>query len=109
VEVGVRQLCDIATGLAGAAAGKLARILAKKTLRQPEGESLFADAAMSLKQEARWQSTYPNAFGEPLAQLLMSVKIDDRHVEIWSRVGPGSGALPRAHAGTFSDLRKASP
>jgi hypothetical protein len=35
----------------------------------------------------------------------MSVKVNDRHVEIWSRAGPGSGALPCADAGTFSDLK----
>jgi hypothetical protein len=73
VKVGMSELCHITTGLASAATAKLARILTKKTLRQPESESLFAHAARSLKQETRRQRTSPNGFGEPLTQLLVSV------------------------------------
>src|SRR6266404_9829087 len=104
MQIRMRQLGDIAAALARSARG--VRPGAKQTLGEPKSEALLADPAGSLKQQARRQRSSANALVESLAQLFMSVKVDDRHVEIWSEHRRGSGGLLCSDDGTFSDLNK---
>src|SRR6185503_7984578 len=83
------QLAHVAAGLAGSAG--CCRFGAQQLLRQPEGEPLFAHPARSLQEKTRWQSSGPDALTEPLAQVLVSVEFNDRHLEIWSLEGRRSG------------------
>ena len=69
-------------------------------------EALFADPAGSLKQQARRERSSANALVQSLAQVFMSVKVDDPHVEIWSERRRRSGGLLSSNSGTFSDLNK---
>jgi hypothetical protein len=97
----MRQLGDVAAALARSA--RSVRLGAKQTLGEPKSEALLADPAGSLKQQARRERSGANALVQSLAQLFMSVKVDDRHVEIWSEQRRGSGGLCSDN-GTFSDL-----
>jgi len=56
----------------------------------------------TVKQETGGQCVRVYASGEPVAQSLVSVQIDDWHIEIWWRNVFGSGGLPSNAAGTFS-------
>jgi hypothetical protein len=80
VNIRVRQICDVAA--AGARRARRVCSSAKETLSQPKSETLLADAARALQQQAGRERTGANAFGEALAKVFVSVKVDDRHVEI---------------------------
>jgi len=80
MNIRMRKSSDIATTRARSA--RRVRPRAEETLSQPKGETLLADAARPLQQEAGGKRTSANAFGEALAKLSVSVKVDDRHVEI---------------------------
>ena len=82
MQIRMRQLGDVAAALACAA--RCVRLGAKQVLGEPESEALLADPARSLKQQARRQRSGADALGQPLAQLCMSIKVDDCHDEIWS-------------------------
>jgi hypothetical protein len=96
------ELKNVAAGLAGAAwcVGPGAQEL----LREPESEPLFAYSTRPLEEQARRQSSGPDAFAKPLAQGLMSVEVDDRHLEIWSLRRQRSGVPDSMGSGTISDL-----
>ena len=76
----MRQISDVATTRARSA--RRFRPRAEEALGQPKSETLLADAAGPLQQQAGRQRTSANAFGEALAKLSVSVKVDNRHVEI---------------------------
>jgi len=88
MEVGVSYRANVATRRARPARG--VGLSAKKALRQPESEPLFSDAAGSLEQETRGKGSSPNAARQSRAQRLVSVQVDDWHVEIWSLQPHGS-------------------
>jgi len=76
----MRQTSDVATARARSAWRVGPR--AKETLSQPKSETLLADTPRPLQQQAGRERTSANAFGEALAKLFVSVKVDDRHIEI---------------------------
>jgi len=102
MQIRMGQLCDIAAALA-CSAGSVG-LGAEQTLGEPKSDALLADPAGSLKQQARRERSGANALVQSLAQVFMSVKVDDRHVEIWSEPRRRSGGLLCSDSGTFSDL-----
>jgi len=80
VNIRMRQISDVATTRAQSA--RRVRPRTEETLSQPKSETLLADPARALQQQAGRERTSANAFAEALAKLFVSVKVDDRHVEI---------------------------
>lgn len=77
----MREISAVLAALAAAAGSVVG--LAQQKLRQPKRETLFADAAWSVKKKAGGKGSGHGGFREPGSQLFVTVKVDQRHVEIW--------------------------
>jgi hypothetical protein len=86
VEVRVREFSDVPAGRTRPAtplrARAPARPSAEETLSQPDRKTLLADSTRPLEEEARRQGFGAQALGEPLTQMVVSVKFNDWHIEI---------------------------
>lgn len=90
MQVGVVELTNIAASLARST--RRACFGAEEPLRQPEGQPLLSDSARALQKKARRKRFCSNAFRQALSERLMSVEVNDRHVEIWPLTRHWSGA-----------------
>ena len=78
---------------AGARSARAVFLAAEELRCDPDCESLFADAARSLKEQAGGQLSRTDAGQELFAQLFVAKKLDDCHIEIWLRVALQAGGL----------------
>jgi hypothetical protein len=101
VEIGMGEPRSIAA--ARTVSTRAVFFAAQKLLRDPDCQALLADAARSLQQQACGQFPSPNGVGELFAELLVTIEIDDWHIQIWLRCSKGTGGSHGETPGTFSD------
>ena len=81
MQIGMRDGERVAAGFARPAGSVI--LSAEKELRQPEREPLLSDSPCSLKEETGRKGSGFDALREARAQELVSVQVDDWHLEIW--------------------------
>jgi hypothetical protein len=81
MQIRVRDLGYVTA--APALAARRVGLAAQDCLGEPYRQSLFADTVGAVEKQARRQRTSADACREATPQGIVSVKIDDWHIEIW--------------------------